>query len=353
MTLHRLSRLSRLSALSGWSGSSGSSRLARAAQRSAAALALLAGCHLTAAAQGYDLTRFADPRGVGTNFLPTGINNALVVTGTASFQRGFSLSGIDGSLTGGTIALFDVPAAFNNFTFGDDINNGGVIVGGYRNGTGAHGFILNSGVYTTVDVPGSTRDTVLSGINDNGVVVGQYRDLASGNTLGFVKTGNDFLLLDAGQSQPNTLVQGINNAGVVAGSVGGGGTASRGFTFEAGAFSYFDAPGAAWTQAFGINNAGQIVGVASTGLFIKTGASFTTLQLPAAWNARNFFATDITDDGVIVGSFTDNGTNLTYGFLASPIAVVPEPSTALLLLAGGGALLARRRACPAQARTPA
>ncbi len=327
-------------------------RPSRVARRSAAVVALLASCHLTAAAQGYDLTRFADPRGAGTNFVPTGINNALVVTGTASFQRGFSLTGVNNPGTGGTFTLFDVPAAFNNFTFADDINDNGVIVGAYRNGTGAHGFILNNGVYTTVDVPGPARDTVLSGINDSGVVVGQYRDLNIGNTLGFVKTGNDLLLLDAGQSQPNTLVQGINNAGLVVGSVGGGGTASRGFTFQAGAFSYFDAPGAVWTQAFGINSAGQIVGVASTGLFVKTGATFTTLQLPAIWNARNAFATDITDDGVVLGYFTDNGTNLTYGFLAAPIAAVPEPSTALLL-AGAGALLARSRARHTQSGTAA
>ena len=316
--------------------------LSRSVRAVALTLATLATCTV-AAASDYGFSRFEDPRGPSTNFYPTGINNAYVVAGTASFQHGFRLTGINDTTPGATITIFDVPAAFNNFTFGDDINNAGVIVGAYRNGTGAHGFILDGGVFTTVDVGGANRDTLLTGINDVGQMVGQYRDATSGNFLGFVRDGGQLVLLDAAQPQPNTFVQGINNAGRVVGSVGGGGSPSRGFTFEGGVYEFFDAPGAFSTQAFGINNAGVVVGTASTGLFVKDGAQFTTLNLPASWNARGAYATDITDDGVVVGYFTDNGTNLTYGFLATPTAV-PEPASALLMLGGALALLASRRA---------
>jgi hypothetical protein len=314
--------------------------LTRSARAVAIGLAALAACSL-AAASGFGFTRFEDPRGPDTNFFPTGINNAYVVAGTASFQRGFRLTGINDTTPGATITTFDVPAAFSGFTFGDDINNAGVIVGTYRNGSGAHGFILDDGVFTTVDVVGAAFATQLTGVNDVGQVAGQYRDAATGNFLGFVQDGASVVLLDAAQPQPNTFVQGINNAGRVVGSVGGGGSPSRGFIYEGGVFEFFDAPGAFSTQAFGINNAGLVVGTASTGLFVKDGASFTTFDLPASWNARNAFATDITDDGVVVGYFTDSS-NLTYGFLATPTAV-PEPTSALLMMGGVLALLASRR----------
>jgi len=318
---------------------------ARAARTAALGLALMAASGITAAASSYDLMRFEDPRGPDTNFFPTGINNSMAVAGTASFQHGFKLTGLNAAGLPASITVFDVPGAFNNSTFGDDINNGGVIVGSYRNGTGSHGFILDGalgGVVTTIDVPGGVAGrTTLTGLNDSGQVVGTYMD-ANFNTLGFVLTGSNFTLLNAGLAQPNTLAQGINDAGRVVGFIGDGGSASRGFTFEAGSYAIFDAPGAAWTQAYGINNAGVIVGAASTGLFVKDGATFATLDLPTSWNARNAVATDINDQGVVVGYFTDNTTNLTYGFLASPTAPVPEPGTWLLMVGGLLPALVRR-----------
>ena len=163
------------------------------------ALGLLAACTIATAAPTYELTKFEDPRGPSTNFYPTGINNSRVVAGIASFQHGFTLSE-------GAITTFDVPAAFNNFTFADDINNSGVVAGSYRNGTGAHGFTLENGVFSTVDVPGAWNDTLITGINDLGQVVGQYRQAGTGDFLGFVKSGDNFTLFDAAQPQPLSLI---------------------------------------------------------------------------------------------------------------------------------------------------
>src|SRR5438270_13902603 len=59
------------------------------------------------------------------------------------------------------------------------INNKGDIIGsfvdfdGFGNATGLHGFIFDGKKYQTLDYPGSTG-TRLTGINDNGQVVGQY-----------------------------------------------------------------------------------------------------------------------------------------------------------------------------------
>jgi len=313
--------------------------VARAARTAALGLALLAASGITAAATGYDLMRFEDPRGWSTAFFPTGINNAMEVVGTAEASHGFKMTGINPVGLPASFTIFDVPGAFYNGTYGDDINNNGVIVGtysSYRGVSGEAGFILNGalgGPVTTVDVPGGAFGrTTLTGLNDTGQVVGTYMT-ASFYTRSFVLSGSDFTLLQGPQDRPEILARGINNAGRVVGSVTSNFQFARGFTFEAGSYAVFDAPGATWTQAYGINNAGVIVGAASTGLFVKDGTTFTNLALPAGWKARDAVATDINDQGVVVGYFTDN-TGHKFGFLATPTAPVPEPGTWALMLGG-------------------
>src|SRR3954447_19182344 len=70
-------------------------------------------------------------------------------------------------------------------------------------------------------------------------------------------------------------------------------------------FTQIDVPGAVTTEAFGINDAGQIVGeiVDITGFahgFLDTGGSFTQIDVPGA---QQTFAHDINNAGQIVGLF--------------------------------------------------
>src|SRR5215472_5727743 len=72
-------------------------------------------------------------------------------------------------------------------------------------------------------------------------------------------------------------------------------------------FTTIDVPGATFTQASGINNAGQIVGVFSDAPavnqgFLKDGATFTTIGVPGVSNTQ---AHGINDLGQIVGLFQD------------------------------------------------
>ena len=84
----------------------------------------------------------------------------------------------------------------------------------------------------------------------------------------------------------STLAFGINNAGQVVGRFSDSSGGRHGFINTGGTFTTLDVPGAGFTHAFGINNAGQVVGVfldSSGGHgFIDTGGTFTTLDVPGA-----------------------------------------------------------------------
>jgi uncharacterized membrane protein len=70
-------------------------------------------------------------------------------------------------------------------TIPNGINASGQIVGSYWDGSTNHGFLLDQGIYTTIDVPGA-YSTSAYGINDSGQIVGSYSDAFG--THGFLAT---------------------------------------------------------------------------------------------------------------------------------------------------------------------
>ncbi len=65
------------------------------------------------------------------------------------------------------------------------INAAGAIVGRYVGADGTlHGFLLDQGVFTTIDPPGSIFTQAI-GINNRGQIVGDYQD-ANGVLHGFL-----------------------------------------------------------------------------------------------------------------------------------------------------------------------
>jgi uncharacterized membrane protein len=85
----------------------------------------------------------------------------------------------------GILTPFDAPGS--TLTSAQDINGFGAIAGFYRDTGGKlHGFVREGVQYTTLDVPGA-NDTRAMGINADGSVVGSFVD-AAGTTHGFVAT---------------------------------------------------------------------------------------------------------------------------------------------------------------------
>lgn len=186
----------------------------------------------------------------------------------------------------GVFTLIDPPGAIDSFNFANDINIKGVIVSPYRTApgpTGVHCFVLNAGVYTTIDVPANVPGPFLGGfgtrcrgINDQGQIVGGYR------------------------------------------TPGPTGQVHHGFLLSGGVWTPIDVPGAAHTDAVRINNLGQIVGsYVQNGVvhgFLFDGAIFTTIDFPAA---KETFADGINNKGQIVGVYRD-ANNYIFGFIRTP-----------------------------------
>jgi probable HAF family extracellular repeat protein len=78
-------------------------------------------------------------------------------------------------LSKGVFTVIVVPGALDTIAY--SINDAGAIVGTYlASDDSTHGFLYQSGTYTTIDYPGSFSQNELSGINNSGMIVGAYGD---------------------------------------------------------------------------------------------------------------------------------------------------------------------------------
>jgi hypothetical protein len=69
----------------------------------------------------------------------------------------------------GTWESFQIPGSTSTIIYG--INEGGVLVGGYKDADGWHGFVWNNGALQRIDVPGAVNTTI-TGINNRHELVG-------------------------------------------------------------------------------------------------------------------------------------------------------------------------------------
>lgn len=203
-------------------------------------------------------------------------------------------------LQSGVYNLLDFPGAVN--TQGRGSNNLGEIVGLYcaaKNtqscgftGGNQHGFLLSGGAYTSIDFPGAIY-TELWRINDFGEILGRYLNPDGSFHLFLLNNGIFTPVPDVPGATETafgiTFVGGLNRQGAIVSDYCGQapcpfGSAdffslpgsTHGFLLRDGAYTTIDFPGAGNTVAFGINDAGEIVG----GYFNPDGHDHGFLRTP-------------------------------------------------------------------------
>ncbi len=205
---------------------------------------------------------------------PFGINDSGKIVGMYSESNG-KAHGFTRDAAG-KFTTIDIPDGVGS-TWALGINNSDKIVGFYADATGDHGFLLDAlGKFTPIDVPGSCDPThkpcsdVFThawAINDDDVIVGFYGN--DEGFHGFVRNPGGGLTypIDVPDAAPYsetmpryTEIFGINNSGSMVGTYSTAG-AYHGFVRNpGGTFTTSDVPGAIWTEIFGINGSGRMVG---------------------------------------------------------------------------------------------
>jgi probable HAF family extracellular repeat protein len=126
-------------------------------------------------------------------------------------------------------------------------------------GTDRHPGAFAAGTFTPIEVPGATFTTAI-GINARGQIVGGFRD-AGGIIHGFLLENGTFTQIDVDiPGATRTEPTGINAHGQIVGNFTDASGVRRGFLLDRGLYTPIDVPGATTTTVFGITDRGQIVG---------------------------------------------------------------------------------------------
>ena len=243
---------------------------------------------------------------------PTGINDWGTVVGDGGS------SGFIRYVGGGGFIYYKIPNASE--TFFSDRNNQGISIGSYTSGSQFQtGFVLNKSrsSFTSIVHPKSVSGsfgTALARINKWNTIVGWYGD-AQNIVHGFKRFSNgSFLALDfpAGQG---TFLSGLNDNGMIVGSSGG-----HGVIYYKGKWAMLDYPKAQVTTLGGISNSGMIIGTAempnqfSPTAFLYRNGVFKVISVP---NVRETEVTGISPKlGLITGDTRDFNGN-PQGFIAN------------------------------------
>ena len=270
--------------------------------------------------------------------------NQIVMTAEAP-NVSFNYTDIDDiySLSGGTYTPVPAyPGSTTPSTEAIAINNAGQIVGDYH-ATGIEwgGFLDSGGTFSQVSAFGSSYVIPID-ISNNGVIVGYYVD-SSGNVHGFIQNGSTVTSFDVPTALGSqTELVATNNSGTLVGSYIPAGTPSSepenyaSFIDNGGTYTSVSDPGFASTSADDINDEGIVVGSGTNDLvngtdpsgFILDAGTYTTLNDPLGVGGT--FLDAINNNGDIVGGYIDADGNL-VPFIATPVAAVPEPGSLALL----------------------
>ena len=271
-----------------------------------------------------------------------GINNSGDIVGWLT-----SSPGADGDAfvySGGTMNFLGA-ATSGNTGVGTGINGSGTVAGWSTTGILTfEAWSETGGTYTPIgpDLGGSFM--ISQGINDSGTVVGWGLNGSSVQQAWSWSGGALTSLGTLGGSASGAF--GINNAGVIIGEAATA-TESHAFSYSGGTMTDLGTLGGSQSTAYGLNEAGDIVGgswvdgFGTTHAFLYSGGSMVDLNTMidplSGWTLVN--ARDVNNNGQIVGYGSIGGE--THAFLLT-LAPVPEPATCCVLLFGCGWIVRRR-----------
>jgi hypothetical protein len=291
-----------------------------------AAVALAIGSSSTQAAS-WILQPYADVPGAANTEL-RGINDSGVMVGNTESGGFIDDHGARSFYTG--VAGSTLSA----------ISNSGVLVGGGP----TDGFIDDHGTITTVSVPGALQ-TFAGGISPNGrYVVGSYL-LSDTESEGFIldRSTSTFTRILGPAGSSISILRGINDAGV---AVGNGGPANQTFVYQldTGISTYYASfDGVRHPRLRAINDAGEMGGwgidaAGNIAAIVGTvTGGFSTLRPSSATMAAIYGLNDL---GEAVG-LTQDVDFVEHALIATPATSVPEPASWALMLAGLSAGAAR------------
>lgn len=205
------------------------------------------------------------------------------------------------------------------------VNDAGAIAGDYVDSSNVqHGMILAGKKLTTVDHKNCTTSggfnagaIAFYGINKSSAAAGWCASTKTGQDIAFVYSGGKFTAINFPKSI-GTQAMGINDKGDVVGLYFDSNGVQHGFLKKGAKYTSIDATGDTSTEAWGINNSGQIVvfAINSAGgydSFLYNGKTFKKVSDPNA-GATGTIARIVNNKGDVAGAYFDSS-SFEVGFL--------------------------------------
>ena len=205
--------------------------------------------------------------GFQTLTFPSPANNgsAVVLNDSGAILGGFtdSQSHTHGFLLyQGSLATFMFPGSINTTASG--ISAMGIIVGEYTVAAdqNTHLFMVQSGVFHEIKLPGFPNPFTAKAVNSSGDVVGQVPSSAADFGVGYLLHKGKLTIISFPGAKGATVPNGINDQGVVVGNyLLFSEDVDHGFMWKDGVFSNINPPdGNGFASVAGISNTGAIVG---------------------------------------------------------------------------------------------
>jgi hypothetical protein len=202
-----------------------------------------------------------------------------------------------------------------------------------------HGFVrAKDGTIQSFDVPGSSGEPFVDGINTGGAVSGTFFD-GNGNAHGFVRardgtiatfdggpSGSAQVPRCVGNGAPGTYGYQIDRSGEIVGKYQNEQSIHGLLRAPDGALTIFDAPGAVYTEPFAINDKGATAGMYEDtagqwhGFVRAHDGTFASFEIPGS---RCIYPLSIDAGGAISGWYADASFN-TIGFMRDAAGTIAK-----------------------------